>query len=281
VNRRDAISASGWLAWLLGNPAEAQIGPGPGGGGGGSWNAGTVNAVGSNLTVSSNTLAVQASPSFAGTVTAAAFVGTTVGSSSQVVTVAPFTRPALGSFTWLNQGSATATDHTNGPLTIVMPGGVDNADHALYVAAPGSSPWTLTGQISTPAAYASTNQNNYIFISNGTTEARWGVQAASGGPDLLLYYGTTGYNQPLCGGGAFVWMRLHYDGTNVTGYVSQNGADWWTAWEFPLSDFFSGSVSECGFGLSNGNNMTSNGVSLNNWELTTGNGSSATFQAGY
>ena len=67
--------------------------------------------------------------------------------TSTVFAVAPaaaqqcFVRPNLASFTWLNQGTATATDHIGGPLTISSTSTTTDNIRGLYQSVPGSTPW--------------------------------------------------------------------------------------------------------------------------------------------
>jgi hypothetical protein len=66
-----------------------------------------------------------------------------------------YTRPALTNFTWINQGTATAVDHTNGPLTIVAPAIKGDSVRGLVAAAP-ATPYTQGCSTLPEAALSST-----------------------------------------------------------------------------------------------------------------------------
>lgn len=238
------------------------------------WNAGTVTSLGSGVTLT------------AGVLTAGGGGG---GSAAQVVTLAPFTRPALSSFTWNNQQSATATDHANGPLSLSNAAGTDNNIHGLQQSVPGSTPWTVTAQLS----------NATIGGTSGSAFTSSGIYLTDGtGFDILHIGMSSSYNTPgpvlewehwtnattfssvvfsLYYDASNPWLRISWSGTTATFSVSPNGADWQVV---HASSLEIGTPTAAGFCVLNTESYPQLAV-LNLWELTTGAGSTATFQATY
>ena len=150
--------------------------------------------------------------------------------TSTVFAVAPaaaqqcFVRPNLASFTWLNQGTATATDHIGGPLTISGPSTTADNIRGLYQSIPGGTPWTCVAQIrrQSPAVnYLSAGIMLYDSVSSKI---------------LTLNYQQTGYLQVNKWTNATTfsanvvsyqwigkedfWMKIYNDGVNFNFYYS-------------------------------------------------------------
>lgn len=247
-----------------------------GGGGSGNWNAGTVNAIGSGLTIAAG-----------GTLET---TGTGAAGNAQVVTFSPWTRPALASFTWVNQASATATDHTNGPLTIVQPASTDNAIHGLKIAVPGSTPWTVTAQVTNSIFTIGVGFPGYgIFITDGTKLILFSIQSqGSNAADILVqeFPSATGSSAGniLALATTIVpvssWFRITNNGTNLLFSMSNNGADW-TQLASSAVGAYLGTITGAGFHLFGDNLANPTIAALLNWELSTGSGSAAAYQASY
>lgn len=241
---------------------------------GADWNGGAVSALGSGLTLVAGTLAAT---------------GGGGSSNKTVVTVQPWSRPLLASFTWRNQGSATAVDITNGPLSIKINNGVDTNNHGLEMAVPGSTPWTLTVQFGGVALKPFTAGGGaYAYVTDGTKFAQIGVNNPSQAYNVgyVIHQTTTAWSSgtnAFTNGGAPVgdrlWLRISNDGTNLIYSASTDGAVW-DQWFTEAKGAFLGTITAAGF-LLNNQASTPLHVSLLNWELVTGAGSSTLFSAVY
>lgn len=158
------------------------------------------------------------------TPTSTAYVGPLCrlyGSDHTVLTVS--------SFTWLNQGTATATD-SNGSLIIQMPSEASNAIRGLYLAIP-ATPYTLHAKLRfgpgsvSPGANSSHAGLFFYQSSSGklvTLSARYGERAA-----MWRWTNTTTFSAvvdtAMDSNGDAVWLHFKDDGTNFKGFFSDEG----------------------------------------------------------
>lgn len=264
-----------------------------------NWNGGTVTTLGSGLTLTSGTLTAAGSGSSewtAGTVTAIGsglvISGDTLsatggggGGNSQVVTFAPFTRPALSSFTWVNQITTTATDHANGPLTLITQPAQPFGVSGLQMPVPVSAPYTLSAQIlmAGPGVGSNENYSSGIYFTDGTKFLAFNFYNIAGPQIGINQWASTTDNsnavifEPFIGSN--LWLRMRNDGTTITFWISSNGADWVPFNYSEASGAFLATITACGFCINNNNSAQGIAAALNNWELVAGSGSTATFQA--
>jgi hypothetical protein len=206
--------------------------------------------------------------------------------NNAIVTVAPWTRPDVSTFSWVNQQSATSSQYANGPLVITYPASTDTNLHGLVQSVPGSSPWTITINL----AFNSNATNTPfagIIIYDGTKAVTMGVTTYNNGSlQVLAFTSVTASgsvpNPPNINSfwpwyGGAVWLRVNYDGTNLNFYTSSNGAVWQAAGSLTAATYL-GTITRAGFFLSADSNFPVS-ASLYNWELTTGSGSSTSFTA--
>jgi hypothetical protein len=261
-------------------PGSAASPSGGGSGGGGSTSAPlTANAplalIGSTLTVAEATATTDGVLTLAGdlggTATSPLVVGlqgfpvaSTAPTSGQVPTwngadyvpqtpggaggglfsyaiVAP---PALASFTWLNQGTATAQNNNAGAIMMSMPngGGFPTTNwRVLYLAAP-ATPYTLVAYLHSlnffEAGSAATTGLYFYDSSSGKligletlylpgTTVSWRVQRLnSATSDNTSVYASLTMQGSHLGFGGGAWGRLRNDGTTLYFDISQDGVNW-------------------------------------------------------
>jgi len=192
-------------------------------------------------------------------------------------------RPALSYFTWLNQGTATATDNSYGPLTISGPTTTTDNNRALIVSTPraNTSPWTVTAQLRGLRAltdyvpfglflYDSVSSKLITFcsqITNGGSGSNpqtnvavneWtNVTTFSGSAKSLEFM----LFEPF-------WMRIYCDGTNFNFELSCDGYDFNTVYSQSITAY--GSPDHIGFGMDfidTESQGISGQVKLMNWTL--------------
>ena len=225
----------------------------------------------------------------------AALLGTTSGNAAQAITLGSglsltgttlsatsaagpgYSRPALSGFTWVNKGTATATDHTNGPLTITAPPSNGDNIRTLVMVAP-SAPYTLTIIVDL-FAVAGNSYSVGLVLQNSVSGAlalfgKFFNTASNGGALMISHYTnpTTSKSNttplsfpPMCGQMAF---RAVNDGTNLTYLASRTGFDWLQIAQEAVS--VAGSPDQIGFFV-NSNDTTSTGlaasIGLLDWEI--------------
>lgn len=195
----------------------------------------------------------------------------------------PFSRPALGSFTWTNQGTATATDWANGPLTIqgLGAGAGVNTWRGLGMAVPGAAPWTLTAELGN-GSYPGQDPGVGVYVYDGTKLTWFGNQTNGGAKTTIANFTnvTTWNSAPLdilARTATRWWWRINNDGTNLNFYNSENGADWALVYSALVGSWL-GAITLAGFGMLVASPITTTNIaSLYSWEFVTGAGSNATF----
>lgn len=133
------------------------------------------------------------------------------------------------SFTWLNQGTATATD-TNGGIRIGMPSEASNAIRGLYIAIP-ARPYTLHAKLrfgpGTVAPGANSSHAGLFFYQSSsgklvTLSARYGERVA-----MWRWTNTTTFSAvvdtAMDQNGDAIWLHFTDDGTSFKGYFSDDG----------------------------------------------------------
>lgn len=133
------------------------------------------------------------------------------------------------SFTWLNQGTATATD-TNGGIRIGMPSEASNVLRGLYLAIP-STPYTLHAKLrfgpGTVAPGTNSSHAGLFFYQSSsgklvTLSCRYGEVNS-----MWRWTNTTTFSAvvdtAMGNNGDAIWLHFTDDGTSLKGYYSDDG----------------------------------------------------------
>jgi len=238
-----SLSASGTLS-ATGSGSVTSIVAGAGLNGGtitaagtlsAAWNGGSVSAIGSGVTLTSGTLTAGGGVSnvVAGCITNTGATLTLPGAPP----LQSSTLPAAAGFSFVNQNSATLTDHTNGPLTWICTTtlGSDQIS-AVHKAVPAGS-WTLTANIQGFV----TNVNGANFGIDDGTKVKFFQLGDNGGAVQLViqhwnsYTSSTGSGQDAGGIVSInlpnpIWLRIIYNSVtpSLTWQYSIDGFNWFT-----------------------------------------------------
>lgn len=190
--------------------------------------------------------------------------------------LSPLTKPpALASWTWVNQGSATATDSAAG-LYLQADKVVSDNRRLLVMSAPGSTPYTIT------AAFV-----GMICASNDGAIALIGRDSSSGKYVALQYafdsftnqkmmLTLSTYNSPTSGNanvffqkayfaGSILWLRWNDDGTNRNYSVSVDGVNFVTIYSEARTTWVT--ADQIGWGVTPGTGFPANATLLS-WKQT-------------
>lgn len=189
-------------------------------------------------------------------------------------------RPALASFSWINQGSATAAEITNGPIVVTVPM-VGSENNRLLVQNVPSAPWTLTAQIQSLLVSANYNDGGLV-LTDGTKLIKFD-RANTGALEVNWYNSVSSFNagkyaKTFVLGTDVLWFRIYNDNTNVNYQISTNGALWTTLYSEAKGAFLT--ISQAGLVFSPLAANT-NPASLHNirfFELASGTGTNVVYQ---
>jgi len=146
------------------------------------------------------------------------------------------TPPVLASWTQINTGANGVFANVTGGVLVDSVSG--NNIKGLYVATPGASgsAFTITGHVS--GTCPTTDTNYGLLIGDASANyISWGCKNGSAGTGLgtcynqVLHTNNTGVPQsaPFQSNPIFTpdpgWLRMQYDGTNISMQVSATGAD--------------------------------------------------------
>lgn len=156
--------------------------------------------------------------------------------------------PVSGNWTWANQGTSTADD-TMGPILMVSQVNGGQTLRALYKAAPGSTPYTITALVSWDMALG---WPNWMGCGIGFRENSSGKylmfgpsNAETGGAIAVMRWNSTGgytsnyFNDQSYGVyRAYHWLRISDDGSNLNFYYSSSGLQWYLRYSSARNNFF-------------------------------------------
>ena len=169
-------------------------------------------------------------------------VGAGVSSTTSIVglpSVPVITRPALATMTWVNQASAQAVEHSNGPLVLstTQNTGVTSGVNGLVTPVAGAN-WTFTVHYTLGNALGSANVTDLpgLMVQNAAN-GRFYMTGLGGASTVntWLYNSPTSLNATNTGSKtiistpASVWTRAVYtsaSGGTLTLFYSINGLTW-------------------------------------------------------
>ena len=198
----------------------------------------------------------------------------------------PVGRPAAASLSWMNQGGAAYTEHTNGPITLTIPAQSTDALRGLGQVPPGSTPYTLTAKLDTLLV----GTNYYvsgIYIRDSGGKLLTLSYQTSNGPNIIVtrWNSVTLYNATpkgkLISAARTWWLRVNNDGTNWTFSMSHNGADWLSFYSESLTAFLGSTITDLGV-YGDNHDVSSTGlssmISIWSFELAGGSGTNSSWQ---
>lgn len=143
---------------------------------------------------------------------------------------ATFTVPALSGYTWVNQGTATATDADGQGIMMTAPAASQN-NLRLLAKSTGSEPWTWVAKIVGNAISAG-NANFGVFVRDSGSGALQIMRLINGTLDMHAFNSPTSYNTGILSAitpnpsTPFTWFKIDSDGTHRTWYISIDGTHW-------------------------------------------------------
>lgn len=135
-------------------------------------------------------------------------------------------------FSWVNQGSAVASNLDNGNIKIKLPTGT-GANVRSFVRSAPTAPYTITMSLSIDIDNAGASHMGPVFRESSSGKVY--TFAFFGNPSslrILKYNSPTSFNsdlfgvQPWFAGGRSNWFRLEDDNTSVKFWFSTNGIQW-------------------------------------------------------
>jgi hypothetical protein len=139
--------------------------------------------------------------------------------------------PTLSDFTWVNQGSASATQRSYG-FAISATGNSSAHNWRILARAAPSTPYAIIARLRRFSFNASWHWHALGFRDSATGRlVSHGVYSAGVTPVLRREYWTNPTTQTAASADVnwwpiLEWMRIRDDGTNIYGDISVNGDDW-------------------------------------------------------
>lgn len=197
-------------------------------------------------------------------------VGATVGNITRVVPP-----PPVEAFTWVNQGTATASNVANG-IYLSAPSAGSLSMRCLVMATPGA-PWVCTlGYI--PDLETAAQLESGMIVRNAGAGTL--IDHANGGSNG---YSIQKYNSPTSNSAVYtvtqlpwvghdgsipLWVRWVDDGTNRIAYYSRDGVTWRQTHTVGRTDFLT--ADQVGFFVRVDNGFSA--ITVISWELKNGTG---------
>lgn len=162
-------------------------------------------------------------------------------------------------FTWVNQGSATATDRGNRIVLRCPPNAATNV-RGLFVSAP-STPYSIIMGARGTGEREDFGQFGLSFRESGTSRLISIVRLFNEKMEIAKHNSATSFNSLLgsslnwCWGPGITWFKIEDDGVDIFFYTGPNGQDWQQIGTEARGTFFTTGPDEVGFHL---NPATSN-----------------------
>jgi len=195
--------------------------------------------------------------------------GTGTSGASLLGLVAPssLSVPSLGSFTWGNQGDATATANAGGGLWFEA-SGVQQDIRFLYVAASGS--------FTAICGYMDGNVSPLVALRESSSGKLIGADASNGAGANVLgifkYNSYTSFNANYISNSSapasiFKFWKITSNGTVYTWYWSVDGQSWEQYLQKNVNDFFTTAADQIGMAINPNNASIRTGLLWVYWSL--------------
>lgn len=196
-------------------------------------------------------LNLPASPGNAGQVLTSMGVGQQMvwagssGGGAAPVDGYPVSRPAASSLSWVNQGTASLTDHNAGPLTLVIPSHTTYNLRGLQVTPP-SGVFTTTAKLD--CSVLATNAFCGVNLIDSAGKVLMFGISSSGLTVSTANTVTSSFNnvKNVNIHSTPKWFRITRDATNWTFLASTNGADWIAVYVTPLTAQIGANIASTG-----------------------------------
>lgn len=185
--------------------------------------------------------------------------------------------PTTGSFGWINQGSATAANNTNGPMSLFYPNTNSLSAAFFGLNVPGSTPWTATAEMAISMSLANAHIGG-IAITDGTKFLVF-YMGGNAGPTLVTVQpwsntgsaGSVDYQNGWTLPGAVAFWRIYNDSTNYNFEISSDGVKFQNLFQQGATVFLT--ATKVGFFMAtNDNNNGGIAMDVFGWEAVTGTG---------
>lgn len=166
--------------------------------------------------------------------------------------------PSLASFSWLNQGSATAVENVG--IRLTAPASGSDSFRILYKVYGGSAPKTLVGCFS-----AGARLSNYATSFIGVRDSSTGrftilgpLHNSSSRVEVVNYTTVNTYNGTPYGGdwipGRPWWFSIYDDAINLYFSIGYDGVTWAEVYRVARTSFLTGGPDQFMFGSNSSNN---------------------------
>lgn len=237
-------SGERWLCYCDGTDVRPVAGGGGGGGGGGgstsngAWGARPAAGNNGNLFFPSDAAVIERDN------------GSAWKDWGPIFALTP---PALGGFTWVNQGGATATQTRSG-VVLTAPGHGSGANFRCLVKAAPARPYTITAFLLGMMLSKSFHTVGLLFRESSTGKLHtFNMVGVSGGRVTLASSKLTNPTtfsadyQQLDLQARLRWLRIADDNTNRICSVSEDGQNWVQIHSITRTDFLTGGADQVGF----------------------------------
>lgn len=167
------------------------------------------------------------------------------------------------SFTWLNQGTATAADDGKGGILMTMPSEVSHVIRGKYLSLP-STPFKMTALVQVGPGTNESGVNGAhmgLFLRESST-GKLILQACRVDDKTAMWY----FTSPTAFGstidttypwsGDRMWVSIEDDGTNIRGAISVDGINFLNLWTDLRTAKFAGGANQIGFYCNSGSSVT-------------------------
>lgn len=178
----------------------------------------------------------------------------------------PVLRPTMSSLSWLNQGTATAVDHTGGPITMIVPGHASYQLKGLQMAPP-SADFTTTAKLDCSVVMQDSFCGVHV-LDSANKLMFFGISYSS----LVLGYAaspTSAFNiaRSVNINAMPRWFRVSRTASNWTVSWSMNGADWITFSNGSYSSYVGATITGSGALGTNYSTGSANDTTMSIWSL--------------